>query len=84
MEWRNQPPLSPYKGGGNSLKKIILVLKTYFKNESSPPCANGMAKAKGARGMKRMVNWVSCWGWSNHPPFRCGRPPSFAEAKAEV
>ena len=66
QEWSNHPPLSPFKGGGRSLKKIILVLKTCFKNKSSPACADGMAKAKGARGMKKMViNWVSCWGWSN-------------------
>ena len=29
------------------VKKIILVQKPYLKNESSPLCANGMAKAKG-------------------------------------
>ncbi len=51
QEWSNHPPLSPFirrgEGEGRSLKKIILVLKTYLKNESSPPCANGMAEAKG-------------------------------------
>jgi len=44
-------PLNPPSKGELVVKKVILALKTYLKNESSPPCANGMAKAKGVRGM---------------------------------